>query len=943
MSDVVTRAPSLPSLDDPRVIAALEEYLAEVEAGRKPEREAFLGRHASIAAALAACLDGIQVLQGLDAGLPDAAGNVSAATPLGDFRLIREVGRGGMGVVYEAEQMSLGRRVALKVLPFAATMDPCQLQRFQNEARAAASLEHPHIVPVYGVGCERGVHYYAMKFIDGQTLAAMIEAQRQTSEPRTQRSEVSGGGEPVTPLRCVRGSDSTSPIAAFSTQRAPRDAAAFRQIAEWGIQAAEALEHAHSVGIVHRDIKPANLIIDSHSALWVTDFGLARTAADAGLTMTGDVLGTLRYMSPEQALAKHGLVDHRTDVYSLGVTLYELLTGMPAVAGKVREEILNAITLDEPRPLRALEAAIPQDVETIVLKAIEKDPHDRYATARELADDLRRYLEDKPLRTRRPTMWQRATKWSRRHKAVVRAFSLGLALAVVALAVSTVLVWRAYRGEAEQRQLADARLREAREQRRQARRAVDKMYLEVAHKWLDRQPQMSELQKQFLEEVLQYYQSFAEERGEDEEARFDKAMANLRVGQLRVFSLGGDAQTPLSQANGLLEELAQQFPDKPIYTAKLAEAQNILGFSGVEDRQQKLERAVSLLEGLVKRYPEETEYRLQLAGRLSNLSLDVMDAGKLKESESMCRRSIALLERLIEDPSPRPEYHRCLACAADNLAESQRRGRKWLEAVENYRKSIAAYQRLTPEPAGVPEYQHDLPPFHWHNMGVTYRNLGTTLGQLGRIEEAESAFAKAVCIHKKLAADFPCGPHWTALFRDYRDRGTMFWARGQSREADQAYRHAVELGDGVVEPSGEYSRFLVTCPDPKRRNAKRARDCANRAVEQNPRDTGAWTTLGIAAYRMGDPASAIAALEKAMSLQGDKCPTEQFFMAMAHWQLRDKQQAREWFEMATAWMSKNACQEENLLRFRTEASALLGISGSPPPSAQKQGGNTAGN
>jgi len=234
----------------------------------------------------------------------------------------------------------LGRRVALKILPFAATMDLRQLQRFQNEARAAASLEHPHIVPVYAVGCERGVHYYAMKFIEGQSLAAIIDAQRQPSEPRP-ISEPRPTSEPrpsgsdcVSALPDGRGSENTSPVAAVTTQRAPRDAAAFRQITGWGIQAAEALEHAHSVGIVHRDIKPANLMIDGHGRLWVTDFGLARTAADAGLTMTGDVLGTLRYMSPEQALAKHGLVDHRTDVCSLGVTLYELLTGSPAVSGR---------------------------------------------------------------------------------------------------------------------------------------------------------------------------------------------------------------------------------------------------------------------------------------------------------------------------------------------------------------------------------------------------------------------------------------------------------------------------------------------------------------------------------------------------------------------------------------------------------------------------------
>jgi serine/threonine protein kinase len=162
----------------------------------------------------------------------------------------------------------------------------------------------------------------------------------------------------------------------------------FRRIAEWGIQAAKALEHAHGMGLVHRDIKPANLLVDAQGQLWVTDFGLARTAANPGLTMTGDVVGTLRYMSPEQSLAKHGLVDHRTDVYALGATLYELLTLRPAVAGKDREEMLRNLALEEPKSPRAVCGSIPADLETIVLKALSKEPGDRFATAQELADDL---------------------------------------------------------------------------------------------------------------------------------------------------------------------------------------------------------------------------------------------------------------------------------------------------------------------------------------------------------------------------------------------------------------------------------------------------------------------------------------------------------------------------------------------------------------------------
>jgi serine/threonine protein kinase/Flp pilus assembly protein TadD len=411
-------------------------YLEARDKGQAPDERDLLTRHPEFAEELAEFLAdqanverfAASLRPAILAGQAPTAANGAAGVPhaLGDFRLLREVGHGGMGIVYEAEQLSLGRRVALKVLPFAATMDPRQLQRFQNEARAAASLEHPHIVPVYGVGCERGVHYYAMKFIDGQTLAAMIDAQH---------TDHAGppSDEPTTDYRPTVAANPTTPIAKASTERIPHEATFFRSVAEWGIQAAEALEHAHSMGIVHRDIKPANLMIDGQGKLWVTDFGLARTAADSGLTMTGDLVGTLRYMSPEQALAKHGLVDHRTDVYSLGVTLYELLTGTPAADGMDREEILNRITREEPRQPRTVDTAIPRDLETIVLKAVAKTPSERYASAGELADDLRRFLEDKPIRAKRPTLVQRAAKWSRGHRPLV--WSAVVALVAILTAV----------------------------------------------------------------------------------------------------------------------------------------------------------------------------------------------------------------------------------------------------------------------------------------------------------------------------------------------------------------------------------------------------------------------------------------------------------------------------------------------------------------------------
>jgi tetratricopeptide (TPR) repeat protein len=437
---------------------ALEEYLAAAEAGTAPPREEFLARHPELADDLDACLDALRLIGQAAPGPLSAAGALApdgepAPGVLGDFRIIREVGRGGMGVVYEAQQLSLGRRVALKVLPFAATMDSRQLQRFHNEARAAASLDHPHIVHVHAVGCERAVHFYAMQFIDGQTLAALIADQR-----RAVGRPAPAEQQPTTTHVPGRPAADTAERAAISTERAPADRAYFRRAAEWGIQAAEALDHAHQLGIVHRDVKPANLLVDGRGGLWVTDFGLAHMQSDARLTMTGDLVGTLRYMSPEQALAKRVVVDHRTDIYSLGATLYELLTLEPAFAGSDRQELLRQIAFEEPAPPRRISKAIPAELETIALKALEKNPAERYATARDLADDLRRFLKDEPIRARPAGAVRRLRKWARRHRALVWAAALVGVIAVL-FAGGTGVVWANQRAAVEA--AADTALRQA--------------------------------------------------------------------------------------------------------------------------------------------------------------------------------------------------------------------------------------------------------------------------------------------------------------------------------------------------------------------------------------------------------------------------------------------------------------------------------------------------
>jgi serine/threonine protein kinase/Tfp pilus assembly protein PilF len=379
---------------------------------------------------------------------------------LGDFRLLREIGRGGMGVVYEAEQLSMGRRVALKILPFVAIAEDKSLKRFRNEVRAAAALEHPHIVSVYSIGEERGVHYYAMQLVRGQSLAELIRQLRVTrhqqanlqSRPSTiglpagelRRSELKVSEEAE--ARSLEGSGGTAGSTRVEQAHvgtvidSRRPAEMFRVAARLMIQAAEALQHAHDQGVFHRDIKPGNLMLDAEGRLYITDFGLARIGTDAGVTMTGDLVGTLRYMAPEQALGNRAVVDHRADTYSLGVTLYELLTLEPAFDGADRGRLLRQIAEEDPRAPRKIDRRIPAELETITLKAMAKAPEDRYQSAQRLAEDLRAFLEDRPIKAKPPSLVGRAAKWSRRHRGLIAATAAILVVLTIGSLVSSALL-----------------------------------------------------------------------------------------------------------------------------------------------------------------------------------------------------------------------------------------------------------------------------------------------------------------------------------------------------------------------------------------------------------------------------------------------------------------------------------------------------------------------
>ncbi|MBI2826141.1 MAG: serine/threonine protein kinase [Planctomycetia bacterium] len=563
--------------DDPRVVRAVAEYVAALEAGQHPSRQELLDRYPEVADAVAACLDGLAVVFAAAPGLRSLSGGHSASgsaadvpRSLGDFRILREIGRGGMGVVYEAEQLSLGRRVAVKVLPFAAALDGARLRRFKNEAQAAAQLHHTNIVPVYAVGCDRGVHFYAMQLIEGRSLANVIQELRgDGQEPLGSRG--ADGAEDTDPWPANAHAPSAEPAAAaealaaqstasgrhsgtlaqISHERKTSRSAFHTTVARWGIQAAEALEHAHQMGVIHRDVKPANVLVDAQSKIWIADFGLAQFHAEAGLTATGNMAGTIRYMSPEQASGERVVLDHRTDIYSLGVTLYELLTGRPAFDDSDRRVLARHIAAEEPRAPRAIDKTIPADLETIVLKAMAKAAADRYDTAQALADDLQRFLDQQPIRARRPTPIERVVKWSRRHRPVVASGVLLLLLAALGLLASTVLIARehaktkaAYASERIKAQEADQQRQQAEARFRQARRAVD-LLAEIGEDELTDAPFMQNVRRRILEATLDYYQDFIEDRTDDAALQADLIASRTQVQRILsdLADLRGFGQT----------------------------------------------------------------------------------------------------------------------------------------------------------------------------------------------------------------------------------------------------------------------------------------------------------------------------------------------------------------------------------------------------------------
>ncbi len=366
----------------------------------------------------------------------DPAAGEPPSRRLGDFEILREIGRGGMGIVYEARQLSLNRQVALKVLSGALGLSSKAVARFHLEAEAAAKLHHTNIVPIYATGEVGGTHYYAMELIDGPSLDRVIREQR-GGEPRP---------APVPDLTAtapfVDGATPSTPASSHTSSTLGSGPGYFDTVARRLAEVADALDYAHKQAVIHRDIKPSNLLLSPDGRLSINDFGLARMLEQPGVTLTGEFVGTPAYMSPEQIAAGRAPLDHRTDIYSLGATLYELLTLRPPFIAQHRDQIIALIMHKEPPPPRRLNRKVPVDLETICLKAMEKDPDRRYQTAGAMADDLRRFVNRFAIAARRASPLVKLAKFAGRHKLGVTAAAV-MALLTVAAAFGAYKYWGA--------------------------------------------------------------------------------------------------------------------------------------------------------------------------------------------------------------------------------------------------------------------------------------------------------------------------------------------------------------------------------------------------------------------------------------------------------------------------------------------------------------------
>ncbi len=828
--------------DDDRVLVEVlaDEYLERRANGESVTVEDYAAKYPDLAVDIQEVFPALEAIKSLSSEWKRTVVDHHQDGPdlpyqLGEYRLERQIGRGGMGIVYEAEHTSLRRQVAVKLLRMFSLNTEKDIQRFHQEAQAAARLHHTNIVPVFDFGEANGLHYIAMQLIQGQGLDVVVDRLRQQHK---------GNGK-------VEHEADANPQLRYDSPSYWHDVAAI------GIQAANALNYAHSQGTVHRDIKPANLLLEEGGVLWVADFGLARQDEDGRPTQSGILSGTLRYLAPEHF---HGRCDERTDQYGLGLSLYELVTLQPVTGNSSSHaEIMRRITEAKVIQPRQLNENVPRDLETIIVKAIAANPENRFATCKELAEDLARFVEDRPIKARPVTHFEHLRRWAKRNPALAASTALSAALLMLVAVVTSV----GFRAERIQRQRAETTTDLTLE-------ALDKVFQKYTLPQQSTQvpgdaslptPVLTRDSAVMLERLLPIFDQLAEMGDDSAGIRLRAVEARKRVGDIHQ-RLGKFEQSIEAFRQAIEEYQRLNTVDSMVASLAVANIYNDIGASELmlgrsEDSRISHETALTQLESLGAAPHSELQFQLArthylLTRRLrpgeSPMSVDDSPPDRPQShgephlephrqrrgpepphnADAEVRKhlvaAITILESMCSDDEGEPRCRQLLASCLRGMA-SEQYSLQTREEVDAEERGLSILRTLVSEFGDIAEYQHslldglsavntrhhpaihpnDLPdvekrlrealdvgrqlvaqhphvPEYTVSLIHTHNKLGHVLERTAQqapagqhdpiLEEAATAYRAAATLQAQLARQFPTAPAYGSWLRRFEDAET---------------------------------------------------------------------------------------------------------------------------------------------------------------------------